>query len=334
MAAYKVPQDVEAEDKLIGPFSFRQFIYLIIVVISGFAAYLLAQIFIGLLIIPIPIILFFGALALPLKKDQPMETYLAAVVRFFLKPKKRIWQSEGSINLVEIVAPRVVETQRYRDLSQDEAQDRFDYLARVMDSRGWSTKGVMSANDSLSDIVTAEATQATDILDDTNTFAQSLETRLETREHQRIQEVVDKMHQPQPEAASNQSATSALPPLQATIPAATPFPISQTPIPNYDPYPTNMHQRIIPTGDEPVAVDNSLKMVDGGGVVTDTSQPAAQPSSDGHLPPTTPDPMVSGVSPDILKLANNPDLSISAIAHEAQRLKDRHDSEEVIIPLR
>ena len=35
MAEYKVAQDVEAEDKLIGPFSFRQFIYLIIVAIAG-----------------------------------------------------------------------------------------------------------------------------------------------------------------------------------------------------------------------------------------------------------------------------------------------------------
>ena len=34
MAVYKVAQDVEAEDKLLGPFSFRQFIYLIIVVIA------------------------------------------------------------------------------------------------------------------------------------------------------------------------------------------------------------------------------------------------------------------------------------------------------------
>ena len=30
MAQYKVPQDVEAEDKLLGPFTFRQFIYLMI----------------------------------------------------------------------------------------------------------------------------------------------------------------------------------------------------------------------------------------------------------------------------------------------------------------
>ena len=30
MAQYKVPQDVEADDKLLGPLNFRQFIYLLI----------------------------------------------------------------------------------------------------------------------------------------------------------------------------------------------------------------------------------------------------------------------------------------------------------------
>ena len=39
MATYKVPQDVEADDKLIGPFSFRQFIYLIVVALAGAMAW-------------------------------------------------------------------------------------------------------------------------------------------------------------------------------------------------------------------------------------------------------------------------------------------------------
>src|SRR5215213_6271798 len=164
MAVYKVPQDVEAEDKLIGPFSLRQFIYLIIVAISGFLAYILAQLFIGLIIIPLPVMIFFGALALPLRKDQPMETYLAAVVRFFLKPKRRMWQSEGTVNLVEIIAPKVIEEQRAKNITGDDAQSRLNYLAQVMDTRGWSTRGVASANDSVSDIVAAEADAANDIL--------------------------------------------------------------------------------------------------------------------------------------------------------------------------
>ncbi|NTW61726.1 PrgI family protein, partial [Candidatus Saccharibacteria bacterium] len=45
MAVYKVPQDVEAEDKLIGPFTFRQFVYLIIVALAGGITWGLAQLF-------------------------------------------------------------------------------------------------------------------------------------------------------------------------------------------------------------------------------------------------------------------------------------------------
>ena len=65
MAEYKVAQDVEAEDKLIGPFSFRQFIYLIIAAVAVALAWGLGQIFIDLAIIPLPVIIFFTVLALP-----------------------------------------------------------------------------------------------------------------------------------------------------------------------------------------------------------------------------------------------------------------------------
>ena len=53
MAVYKVAQDVEADDKLIGPFSFRQFVYLIIVALSIAIAWGLGRIFVGLAIIPV-----------------------------------------------------------------------------------------------------------------------------------------------------------------------------------------------------------------------------------------------------------------------------------------
>src|SRR5690349_1698957 len=131
MAVYKVPQDVEAEDKLIGPFSFRQFIYLIIVAISIAIAWGLSRLLLPLAIIPLPLILFFGALALPLKKDQPMEIYLAAVVSFYLKPRKRLWQPDGIQSLVEITAPKVVEIKRAKDLSEAEEIGRASCRERV-----------------------------------------------------------------------------------------------------------------------------------------------------------------------------------------------------------
>ncbi|MBQ5389881.1 MAG: PrgI family protein, partial [Clostridia bacterium] len=78
MAQYKVPQDVEADDKLLGPFSFRQFVYLLIAGVLIALAVAFFQLFPLLAVIPILPAFFFLVLALPLKKDQPMETYLAA----------------------------------------------------------------------------------------------------------------------------------------------------------------------------------------------------------------------------------------------------------------
>ena len=153
MAVYKVPQDVEAEDKLIGPFSFRQFIYLIVAALGIFMAWLLSQIFIGLIILPMPIIISFLALALPLRKDQPMETYLIAMIKFFFKPRHRLWDPEGTISLVQITAPKVAEGPQIKEFGGDEASQRLAYLAQVVDTQGWSTRGAVSASDSLSDIL-------------------------------------------------------------------------------------------------------------------------------------------------------------------------------------
>src|SRR5690348_12868046 len=145
MAAYKVPQDVEAEDKLIGPLSFRQFVYAGIALGAAALAFFLFQAFPLLAIIPMPVIFLFGILALPLRKDQPMETYLLAILRFYLKPKLRIWNPDGTITYVEITAPKVVAQHLTKDFNASTAQERLDYLARVMDTRGWALKGLLGA---------------------------------------------------------------------------------------------------------------------------------------------------------------------------------------------
>ncbi len=143
MAVYKVPQDIEAEDKLLGPFTFRQFIYLIVVAMSGGLGYILWQLAPPLALISAPPIIVFGTLALPLKKDQPMETYVGAMVSFyFLKPRKRFWQPDGIESLVEITAPKNAPPDRVKHITQDEARDQLDYLSDIVESRGWSVRGV------------------------------------------------------------------------------------------------------------------------------------------------------------------------------------------------
>ncbi|MBQ6127991.1 PrgI family protein, partial [Candidatus Saccharibacteria bacterium] len=146
MAQYKVPQDVEADDKLIGPFSFRQFVYLLIA--AGLIALTvgLFQLFPLLAIIPILPALFFVVLALPLKKDQPMETYLAAIVSYYLKPRTRLWTPGQKESTILITAPKIVEDVRTRDLSQEEATHRLSFLADIVDSEGYAIKGASNSS--------------------------------------------------------------------------------------------------------------------------------------------------------------------------------------------
>jgi len=143
MGQYKVPQNVEAEDKILGPFSFRQFVYLLIGVAMGAAVYFMGAAFIPLALIPLPICILAFMLALPLRKDQPMETYLIAVFRFFTKSKKRLWKTGSDDTLVEVMAPTEDDSVPLKNLTGTEASQRLSFLSEVIDTGGWSTRGVM-----------------------------------------------------------------------------------------------------------------------------------------------------------------------------------------------
>ena len=325
MAEYKVPQDVEADDKLIGPFSFRQFIYLIIVAIGGALAYFLSKIFIGLILIPLPFILFFGALALPLRKDQPMEIYLAAVIRFMFKPRLRLWQPEGQVNLVTIVAPHVVEQQLTKEYDADEAQQRLAYLANIIDTQGWATRGITGTSmNSLNDTVAAEASTVDDMMDTSVGIGRQFDSLIEQqdtiRKIQMAQQFQAAMHVP-PEDKGQSQPFSVFPSAQFNdVLATADEPLAeQFSAPNYNPYPAAMHQHVVtPYGSSNTTPQTPPDISTPQTPLTAAKRKLTQNASDEQP------------SPDIIRLASNRDLSISAIAREAHRLQD---NEEVVISL-
>lgn len=191
MAQYKVPQDVEADDKLIGPFSFRQFIYLLIAAGLVALAVGLFQIFPLLAIIPLPFIILFVVLALPLKKDQPMETYLAALITYYLKPHKRIWTPGQRESTITITAPKIVDDERARNLTGEEATHRISFLADIVDSEGRAINNTNGSN--MNDEIVAEA-NTTDDMFETNHFNQ-LENTIANDESKRHEEVIRGMQE-------------------------------------------------------------------------------------------------------------------------------------------
>lgn len=340
MAVYKVPQDVEAEDKLLGPFSFRQFIYLIIAGLGILMAYLLSQLFVGLAIVPLPLIALFLVLALPLRKDQPMETYLIALVSFFLKPRRRMWVPDGAVGMVQITAPKVIEQQLTKGFGGEEAAYRLNYLAQVVDTRGWATRGVANSNGIMIEEAAAEAAKAEDMLDDQAGISQSFDNMIAKNDTSYKQTVMQQFQQAiqqppqqgmplptlnpqpqpqptpapvlvQPEPQLEPAAVNTAPPQRSITSAFSYQPTNDDSSFDYNPYPNSMHQKVIdPSGRQA------------------PTPPAQPPVEQKQTAPSEPP-----VSPDIMRLASNNDLSISAIAREAHRIEDK-DEQEVVISLR
>lgn len=411
MAEYKVPQDVEADDKLLGPFSFRQFIYLIVVAIGIGLGWGLYMLFPPLVIIPLPIVLFFGALALPLRKDQPMEIYLAAIMSYYLKPRKRFWTPDGIESLVEITAPRTIEAQRTKNLSQTEAEQRLSYLASLSDTRGWAVRNISQPDTAMNSDLYFEAQQTQDVLDENNTISQNLDYMINQTDARRKQDMINRMKNPQPVQAPQPQATgpgqyvipnqqtmqqsvAALPPdPYANLGASSSQAVVQQPQPNswqqasagtqayvqpslqqapmapqtvqqpasqstqanpfiqpqqpvqpasyrqqpqvqpaqpqvtFNPYPTDMNQMVIqPLSQQPVAQQATQQPVQPQSPPQAAVQPAQSQTSTSEKP----------ISPDIINLANNSDLSVETLAREAKRIHEKEanlEEEEVVISL-
>ena len=312
MAQYKVAQDVEAEDKLLGPFSFRQFIYLIVVAVACAVAWGLARIFIALAIIPLPVILLFGALALPLRKDQPMEIYMAALVSFYLKPRKRIWIPDGRESLIQITAPKVEEINR-KDLAQEEVEQRFSYLADIADTEGWSIRHVTpqaqaQVNSAMEPDQYFAAQQTEDPLGDDGSVAHNFDTLISDTNVAQRQYIVEQMRR----AATPTAAQQTVPPQSPNQPSVPP---------RYSPYPT-IHQSVVqPLNNQAAGVRPA---------------PVAQQVANASAAPTPAATSAEPVSDDIIGLANNSGLSIQTIQQEANRIRQKEqeaDSGEVFISL-
>ena len=141
MATYKVLQDIEAEDKFLGPLTLKQFIFAAICFVSIYIGIIFLARGAWLLALPLlPIIITSGFLAFPWGRDQPTEIWLLARFRYLVMPRRRIWDQTGMQELVTITAPKKIEEFLSNNLSQTEVKSRLKALASTIDSRGWAVK--------------------------------------------------------------------------------------------------------------------------------------------------------------------------------------------------
>lgn len=356
MAQYKVPQDVEADDKLLGPFNFRQFVYLLIA--GGLVALAvgLFQIFPLLAIIPLPFILLLGALALPLKKDQPMETYLAALVSYYLKPRTRLWEAGQRESTIAVTVPKKVEESRTRDLTEEEATHRLSFLAGIVDTKGYAIKGLSS--NAVSDDVVAEANATSDMFE-TGHFDSLTET-IYKDENARYNKVVsgmrDEIKRVEGDGTTIQEVANQKLDETTNKPLTVGVPQTNAEMSGYD-----LMEKPDMVGGDLRQNDEDARMVtetvgrsqqsleesvqNPQGAVLHRVSPnyesdvVVQPSVSVNGVKTTQDDVANRkkvskikAKPSIIELANNADFSVATIAKQANRIKER-DEGEVFISL-
>lgn len=88
---FKVPQFIDVEDKLFGPFTFRQFVYIIGGGGMAFVVYKILPLWIGIFLI-IPIVLLTLLLVFYKINTKPFIFYLEAAVNYFISSKLYIWK--------------------------------------------------------------------------------------------------------------------------------------------------------------------------------------------------------------------------------------------------
>lgn len=367
MATYKLIQDIEAEDHILGPLSFRQFVFALIAVFLFYMCFLVVAKHVPfLLVIFAPPALFFGFFAMPFGRDQPTEIWALAKLRFLFKPRKRIWDQSGVKELVTITVPKKIEHVFTDGLSQNEVKSRLTALANTLDSRGWAVKNavygtssVVVSSDRLVDIGSLPQEvpdtgilPADDILDEvSNPIAHQFDTMIDASAQARRKQLIDELNGIR--AGQSPTNTTATQPTAPTAQSSNWFMSKASPQPTaVSRQPSGMANSqqpanglapaaAEPSGDE-VALAARLRSQNQAQQASyshlRTVQPVASqqpPADSAQLSANSQGPAAGGYStpdPAILTLANNNDLNVSTLAREAKKAKGG-DSDEVVISL-
>jgi hypothetical protein len=350
MATYKVIQDIEAEDHIIGPLTLRQFIFALISIFFFYICFvLIAKGLVFFLVIFLPPALSFGFFAIPFGRDQPTEIWALAKIRFWLKPRKRIWDQSRVKELVTITVPKKIDQVLTNGLNPYEVQSRLKVLASTLDSRGWAIKNQSAATDTytvthsdttserlidlgaIPEAVSEENTPPeADILDDyASPVAQQFTQMINQSSQEHRQQLINLMNTP-----SSQGASPSVSSNQWFMPSATNDTSSQTTqaqaaqIMAVSPDDIALETKLKDRRKAKQAYASNLRTIQPTTVNTGGAKPLEELTQKAS-PPLTQQP-----DPAILNLVNRNDLNLDTIARELKRAKgEEFEQGEVVVKL-
>lgn len=132
---FQVPQNIDLEDKIIGPLTLKQFI---ILVVGGMIDYIWYTLFdAGLFILFfIPTTLLALALVFAKVQDQPFPKFLGSLALFVLKPKILTWGKTPPLQIVEFQKKAKEQIVHPKQSTESQIQK----LAVIIDTQGWGAE--------------------------------------------------------------------------------------------------------------------------------------------------------------------------------------------------
>lgn len=131
---FKVPQNIDMEDKIVGPLTLVQFIYLLG---GGLIVYILFQTVTSskalFVILALPIAILSVGLAFIKIQDQPLSHFIKAGLYYFTNPKVRFWKKEGFTSSILVNPPKSTQKEGFVPPKQVEKSD-LEKLAHVLDT--------------------------------------------------------------------------------------------------------------------------------------------------------------------------------------------------------
>jgi len=106
---FEVPQFIEIEDKIFGPLTWRQFLYLGGGVGMGVVLFLTTNIIVFVLV-GLPLALLAGALAFYPVNNRPFSFFLEAIINYVKGTKLYIWKQEREVVYKQDFRPTSVPT--------------------------------------------------------------------------------------------------------------------------------------------------------------------------------------------------------------------------------
>jgi len=136
MARFKVPQNLEMEDRIVFNLSMWQFAYVVVGGILAYAAYMKLPSPLNI-IIALPIALFAAASGFLKVNNMPFPKFFLAFISYLATPRERVWRKEN-IEEASQIKKDVIKKADQKIIKKRLSPEDVRHLAQIADSHGFS----------------------------------------------------------------------------------------------------------------------------------------------------------------------------------------------------